>query len=190
MTLTKKERIDNVLLAGSGTTRHLARTFNSMHRIQITHDFVTKLIKKFKRTGVADASRSGRPKAATDEGTSTQVLAAMARSPRKQMGTRQSNITLNLGSNNWHPYMLQMIVWVLQYLTEKDPDCRVEFCGRTRNIRENVPDQTWLELLSMCVLSCAHSTRSVTVMVSGTGAQGGVLPMCVDIEGRYVEHVL
>lgn len=143
MPLTKEERIDIILLAGSGTTRYVARTFNATHRTQITHDTVAKLIKKFKRTGsVADASRSGRPKTATDEGTSTQVLAAMARSPTKgtrrlsaQMGISQSSVMRILRANKWHPYKLQM----LQHLTEDDPDRRVEFCEWALNMHENVP---------------------------------------------------
>ena len=32
----KEERIDIILLVGSGTTRHVARTHNETHRTQIT----------------------------------------------------------------------------------------------------------------------------------------------------------
>ncbi|GBM96212.1 hypothetical protein AVEN_200146-1 [Araneus ventricosus] len=61
---------------------HIARTVNATHTAQITPVTVAKLIMYFRRTGsVADVSRSGRPKTATNEGTSTQVLAAMVRSP-------------------------------------------------------------------------------------------------------------
>ncbi|GBN94989.1 hypothetical protein AVEN_60168-1 [Araneus ventricosus] len=77
---------------------------------------------KFKRaSSVADANRSARPKTATDEGESTQVLAAMARSPTKgtgrlsaQMRISQSSAMSNMRANKWHPYKLQM----LQHLTE------------------------------------------------------------------------
>ncbi|GBN74547.1 hypothetical protein AVEN_271777-1 [Araneus ventricosus] len=107
MPLTKEERIDIILLTGCGTTRHVVRTFNATHRTQITHDNVTKLIMKIIRTGsVADANRSGTPKSATDEGKSTQVLAAMARYPSKrtqclsaQIGISQSSVTRNLRAN-------------------------------------------------------------------------------------------
>ncbi|GBO10468.1 hypothetical protein AVEN_223721-1 [Araneus ventricosus] len=75
MPLTKEERINIILLTGSGSTRHIANTFDATHRTKITHDTVAKPFTKFKRTvSVADASRSGRPKTATDEVTSTQVL--------------------------------------------------------------------------------------------------------------------
>ena len=84
MPLTKEERIDIILLVGSGTTSQVARTFNETHRTLITHDTVAKLIQKFRRTGsVDDEPRSGRPKAATDEGTTTMVLAGMVKSPKK-----------------------------------------------------------------------------------------------------------
>ncbi|GBL76609.1 hypothetical protein AVEN_53329-1 [Araneus ventricosus] len=76
---------------------------------------------KFNMTcSVADASRSGRPKTAKNEGKSTQLLAAMARSLTKgtrrlsaQMGISQSSVMRNLLANKWHPYKLQM----LQHLT-------------------------------------------------------------------------
>ncbi|GBM84145.1 hypothetical protein AVEN_24513-1 [Araneus ventricosus] len=94
MPLTKEERNGNILLAGNGTTRHVVYTSNATH---ITHDAVAKFIKKAKRTSsVADASRSGRTTMAKDEGTSTPVLIAMARSSTKvtqrfsvQMGINQ-----------------------------------------------------------------------------------------------------
>ncbi|GBL83550.1 hypothetical protein AVEN_196388-1 [Araneus ventricosus] len=100
-----------ILLDGSGTIGHVARTFNAAHRTQITHDTMAKLIMKFERTGTfADASRRGRPKTATDEARSTQVTAAMARSPTKgtrrlseQMGIGQSSVMRNLQANKWNP---------------------------------------------------------------------------------------
>ncbi|GBM72897.1 hypothetical protein AVEN_157537-1 [Araneus ventricosus] len=84
MPLTKEERIDIILLAGNGTTRHVALTSNATHRTQIRHDIVTIFNHEIQKV-----ARSGRPKTATDEGTSTQVRAAMARSPSK--GTRCAN---------------------------------------------------------------------------------------------------
>ncbi|GBM12354.1 hypothetical protein AVEN_211546-1 [Araneus ventricosus] len=85
MPVTKEERIYFILLAGSSITLHVAQTFNATRRTQITYDSVVTLIMKFKRTvSIADTSRSGRPKTPTDEGASTQVLAAMARSTTKE----------------------------------------------------------------------------------------------------------
>ncbi|GBM53357.1 hypothetical protein AVEN_165033-1 [Araneus ventricosus] len=68
MPFTKEERIYINLLAGSGTNRHVARTFNTTNRRQITHDTVAKLTVKFKTTcSIANAIRSGRPKTAIHE---------------------------------------------------------------------------------------------------------------------------
>ncbi|GBM99177.1 hypothetical protein AVEN_122514-1 [Araneus ventricosus] len=54
---------------------------------------------KFKRTGfVADASRSGRRKTAANEGTSTQVLAAVDSSPKK--GTRRLSAQMGISQSS------------------------------------------------------------------------------------------
>ncbi|GBM57494.1 hypothetical protein AVEN_231201-1 [Araneus ventricosus] len=85
MPLTKEERVYMILLTGSGTTHHAALTFNATHRKQIFHDTLSKAVIKFNRTGsVTYESRYGRPKTGTDEGTTIQVLATMARSPKKR----------------------------------------------------------------------------------------------------------
>ncbi|GBM63550.1 hypothetical protein AVEN_3801-1 [Araneus ventricosus] len=99
--------------------------------MHISHDNVAKLIMKFKRTGsTADGSRSRRHKTATNEATSTQGLAAMARSPTA--GTRdlsahmrisQRTTVRNLRTSKRHSYNLQM----LQHLTQDDPERRVDF---------------------------------------------------------------
>ncbi|GBM01500.1 hypothetical protein AVEN_209310-1 [Araneus ventricosus] len=61
-------------------------TSNATHRMQIFLDTMAKLIMKYKRTGsVTSASRFGTPKKAIDEGMSTQVIAAMARNPAKEL---------------------------------------------------------------------------------------------------------
>ncbi|GBM14732.1 hypothetical protein AVEN_72005-1 [Araneus ventricosus] len=69
MPITKEEWIYIILLAESCTIRHVALTLNATLRKQIVDDTMTELFKKVKRTGSdAGASRSGRPKTATDEG--------------------------------------------------------------------------------------------------------------------------
>lgn len=59
---------------------------------------------------VADERKSGRPKVATDEGMSTQVLAAMARSPTEatgrtfsQLENSQNCVMCILRANKQHP---------------------------------------------------------------------------------------
>ena len=68
MRLTKEQRIEIILMAGSGSSRMVALNFNRKHGTNITHDTVAKLISKFKKTGnVADQPRSGPRRTATDE---------------------------------------------------------------------------------------------------------------------------
>ena len=51
MRLTKKQRIEIILMAGSGSSRMVALNFNKKHGRNITHDNVAKLISKLKKTG-------------------------------------------------------------------------------------------------------------------------------------------
>ncbi|GBM32902.1 hypothetical protein AVEN_13277-1 [Araneus ventricosus] len=147
MPLTKGERIDIILLLGAGTTRSYSAhfKFNSQNADNPRQGGKTDM--KFKKTGsVADASRSEIPKAGTDEDMSTQVPAAIARSPTKgtrplstQTGISQNSIVRILGDNEWHSYKLQM----LQHLTEGDSDRRVEFCEWSLNMHVNVERLSW-----------------------------------------------
>ena len=50
MRLTKEQRIDIILMAGSGSSRMVALNFNRKHGTNITHNTVTKLTSKFKKT--------------------------------------------------------------------------------------------------------------------------------------------
>ena len=52
MPLSLEERIETILLSGSGSCRRVAAEFDERHcgGTQITHDAVAKLIKKFKET--------------------------------------------------------------------------------------------------------------------------------------------
>ena len=51
MRLTKEQRIEIILMAGSGSSLMVALNFNRKHGTNITHDTVAKLISKFKKTG-------------------------------------------------------------------------------------------------------------------------------------------
>ncbi|GBM35945.1 hypothetical protein AVEN_31398-1 [Araneus ventricosus] len=103
MPRTKEERIDTTLLAGSDTTLHVARTFNTTYRTQITRDTVAKLIMKFKRSGsVADASRSGRPKTAVDEGRTTMTNMPLWQNlSRNSKGQVPSPMQADLEDQRW-----------------------------------------------------------------------------------------
>ena len=84
MRLTKEQRIEIILMAGSGSSRMVALNFNRKHGTNITHDTVAKLISKFKKTGnVADQPRSGPRRTATDEDTTATILTACTESQKK-----------------------------------------------------------------------------------------------------------
>jgi len=132
MPLSKEERIEIILMAGSGSCRKVAIDFNRKHGKHITHDTVAKVIETFRKTcSVADQPRSGRPRTSTDVGTTDVVLAAFARSPQKSIrrlsaesGVSSSSIQRIVKKEKWHPYKMQMF----HHLCEDDPDRRLEFC--------------------------------------------------------------
>ncbi|MCI4382629.1 hypothetical protein PGIGA_G00017000, partial [Pangasianodon gigas] len=63
MPLTKEERIEIILMAGSGSCCKVAMDFTRKHGKHITHNSVAKLINKFKNTeSVADQPRSLHPR--------------------------------------------------------------------------------------------------------------------------------
>lgn len=79
---------------------------------------MAKFMKKFKRTGgyVVDGSKSGRPRTATDEDTSTQELSGKARSSTKgntcisvQIRISQNSDMHKIRANKWHPYKLKLL---------------------------------------------------------------------------------
>ena len=60
MRLTNERRIEIILMAGSGSSRMVARNSNRKYGTSITHNAVAKLICKFKKTGNnTDQQRSG-----------------------------------------------------------------------------------------------------------------------------------
>ena len=120
MRLTKEQRIEIILMAGSGSSRMVALNFNRKHGTNITHDTVAKLISKFKKTGnVADQPRSGPRRTATDENTTVTILTALVQSPRKstrrlsaESGVSRSSIRRILKANKWHPYKLHIHTYI------------------------------------------------------------------------------
>ena len=123
MRLTNEQRIEIILMAGSGSNRMVAAEFNGKHGTSIAHNTVAKLICKFKKTGnVADQPQSGPRCRATDEDTSATILAAIIRSPRKstrqlsaETGVSRSSIRRILKQTNrihtnciWHSIRVKM----------------------------------------------------------------------------------
>lgn len=133
MALTQQERIEIILMSGERSSHVIAQDFNARHpeRHAISHNTVSYLIRKFSATGnVADRPRSGPPRTATDEETSTMVLTASVKSPKhstRQLsattGILRSSVMRILHTNNWHPFKLQLV----HNLSEDDPDRRMEF---------------------------------------------------------------
>ena len=133
--LTLEQRIEIVLLAATGSYRHIANTFNLKYpdrQPPLHHSAVAKIISKFKETGsVKDKERSGPKKTVTNEDMAANVLGAFSLSPKKstrrmalEVGISQGSVMNILHQNRWHPYKLQMY----QHLNEDDPDRRLEFC--------------------------------------------------------------
>ena len=135
MALTQQERIEIILMSGERSSRVIAQDFNARHpdRHAISHNTVSYLIRKFRDTGnVADRPRSGPPRTATDEETSTMVLAASVKSPKRSTrqlsaitGVPRGSVMRILHTNNWHPFKLQLV----HNLSEDDPDRRMEFAN-------------------------------------------------------------
>ncbi|KAL7841650.1 hypothetical protein SRHO_G00253410 [Serrasalmus rhombeus] len=126
MELTKKERIEVILMSGERSCHKIAADFNNRHleRPPISHCTFAPLIAKFQEIRTVD-----------NKETSTMVLAAFAKSP--QLRTRrltaecsvsQSSLVQILHTNKSHPFKIQL----QQKLSEDDPDRRVEFCTCVR----------------------------------------------------------
>ncbi|KAL7855648.1 hypothetical protein AOLI_G00192520 [Acnodon oligacanthus] len=134
MELMKEEKIEVILMSGECSCRIIAADFNNRHPVRppISHRTVASLIIKFRETGTVDDNpRSGRPMTATDEETSTMLLAAFAKSPRlstrrlaAECGVSQSSLVWILHTKKWHPFKIQL----QKKLSEDDPDRCVEFC--------------------------------------------------------------
>ena len=103
MRLTKEQRIEIILMAGSGSSRMVALNFNRKHGTNITHDTAAKLISKFKKTGnVADQPRSGPRRTATDENTTATIFTALVQSPRKFLSLGAFEVYGVLGKDTRH----------------------------------------------------------------------------------------
>ncbi|BFZ01701.1 hypothetical protein BsWGS_04740 [Bradybaena similaris] len=120
--LTVQERVKLVFMFGRdvATYRSVAQEFNHNHpepEQPLSHTTVCPLIKRFQETGsVADRERCGRRKSATDEETSTMVLANVAGSPVKSMRKISQELTISksslrriLKTQKFHPYRVHLV---------------------------------------------------------------------------------
>ncbi len=105
---------------------------------------IQRLIRKFETTGsVENLKPPGRPRTATDDDTSADVLAKVSVSPVKsssklgaEVGISSSSAYRILIMNKYHPYKVQLV----QKLTEDDFDRRVEFCQWAVKMCDSDPD--------------------------------------------------
>ncbi|BFZ15076.1 hypothetical protein BsWGS_18115 [Bradybaena similaris] len=120
--LTVQERVKLVFMFGRdvATYRSVTQKFNHNHpkpEQPLSHTTVCHLIKSFQKTGsVADSERSGRRKSATDEETSTMVLASFARSPMKSVRKISQELTISkssvrriLKTQKFHQYKVHLV---------------------------------------------------------------------------------
>jgi len=105
---------------------------NHMEITKPSPSTIQRLIRKFETTGsVENIKPSGRPKTATDDQSSADILAKVAVSPVKSLsklgaeaGISGSSAHRILIKSKYHPYKTQLV----QHLAEDDFDRRVEFC--------------------------------------------------------------
>ena len=134
MTLSKEERIELVLICGEdyASARDACVIFKERHPDKcVHHSTVCRLMNKFKETGsVTDASRSGRPKEATNVDNSIFTLAVYQRSPIKsqskaaaEVGISRRSVGRILKEHKYHPYKIQ----IHHGLDEEDHAVRFDF---------------------------------------------------------------
>lgn len=138
MSLSEFERITLLMMRGYGDlvrpyeeTMHL---FNDTFpdRPPISKSTVFKTVKRFEETRtVKDRERSGRPKSATNELKSLDVLQRFVENPSTSARVAAEDLDMShtsvlnvLHKNKYHPYK----VTVTQELAEDDFDRRTEFC--------------------------------------------------------------
>ena len=120
--LIMQERVKLVFMFGSdgATYRSAAEEFNRTRperETSLNHTTVCRLIKRFQETGsVADRERCGRRKSATNEKTSSMVLANVARSPVKSVRKISQELTISKSSVHrvlktlkFHPYKVHLV---------------------------------------------------------------------------------
>lgn len=146
--LNEQERITILMMRGYGDrTRsydEVKDLFNDTYpnRNPISRSGVQKTVQRFQETGsVKDRPRSGRPKLATNEELSLEVLQSVVEDPHAStrsvsqiVGTSQRSVGRILHGNNFKPYKIHLV----QELNEDDFDRRLEFCEQMmRNIDGN-----------------------------------------------------
>lgn len=139
MALTERERITLLMMRGyedrERSFRQVRDLFNIEFRVgrqQISAATVQKTYQRFQDTGsVKDRQRLGRPKTATNEDSSIEILQSFVEDPHFSMrkasqahDTSVMSIHRVLKNAKYHPYKINLV----QELVADDFDRRVEFC--------------------------------------------------------------
>lgn len=135
--LSTKQRIEILIIYGYGdkkrTQREVCEIFNQLYPDgELQQSTVSKIHKNFIETGnVLDKPRSGRPRTATTEETSLNVLLSVHENPH--ISTTQIALNENVSRRSvsrmlklekFHPYKIQLV----HELVDDDYDRRLEFC--------------------------------------------------------------
>lgn len=136
--LSQRERIILLMMRGWGDRQQgyktVQRLFNAEFRDEnnkISKSTVVKTIQRFEETGsVKDRPKTGRPKTATNDQKSLEILQSFVEDPNTSLRRVSLRHEISLGSaskimkmNKWHPYKIVL----LQELSEDDFDRRIEF---------------------------------------------------------------
>lgn len=142
--LSQRQRTEILMMIGFGDRRRtqleVCNLFNQRYpnRIPLTQSAVSKVLKKFNNIGsVKNAPRTGRPKSATNDDSTLNILLRLEENP--QTSTTQLALNENLSRRSvgrilkkekLFPYKVHLV----QELSEDDFDRRLEFCEEMAQI--------------------------------------------------------
>ncbi|KAJ8952244.1 hypothetical protein NQ318_007403 [Aromia moschata] len=107
------------------TQQEVCNLFNAKYPDNpITQSTVSKIVSKFRETGVKDLPKSGQ----NPQSTSTLVAS--------ENKVSQTTVLRILRKENYHPYKFQLV----QELDEDDPDRRLQFCETMMNLCQTNPN--------------------------------------------------
>lgn len=142
--LTEHDRIEILMMIGYGDRRRsyseVVALYNAIHedREPIARSTVIKTLQRFDETGgVKNRQKPGRPKVATSEESSLNVLLDVQENPKCSVQQRalthhisRRSVQKILKKEKFHPYKIHL----LQELSEDDFDRRIEFCETAMNM--------------------------------------------------------
>lgn len=149
--LSERERISLLMMRGWGGIKRsfmqVKDLFNETFRnglIPISKSTVERTVKRFEETGtVKDRPRTGRPKTATTDEASLNILLSIQEDPHctlrklaQHNETSMKSVHRVLKTNKFHPFKVTLV----HELNEDDFDRRVEFCEDMMERVDNDPN--------------------------------------------------